>query len=132
MPSKDRSCWTHKLHASVHSALAIKESVVQFDIDVDSKHKELFLNAREFLLTFSLIETKKERITTYSDKNGGICHMRTMPYGVDIGFLKGARMEDQFDALTGAGKVIRVLPLTSINKEKIEYYLKQALAINET
>jgi hypothetical protein len=111
--------------------LAIKESTVQFDIDVDSKHKELFLNAREFLLTFSLIETKKERITTYSDKNGGICHMRTMPHGIDIGFLKGARMEDQFDALTGTGKVMRVLPLTSINKEKIEYYLKQALAINE-
>ncbi|MGR6874121.1 hypothetical protein ACU6U9_17855 [Pseudomonas sp. HK3] len=40
-------------------------------------------------------------------------------------------MEDQFDALTGTGKVMRVLPLTSINKEKIEYYLKQALAINE-
>ena len=105
---------------------------MQFDIDVDSKHKELFIIARELLLAFGLIETKKERITTYSDKNGGICHMRTMPHGIDIGFLKGARMEDQFDALTGSGKVMRVLPLTSINKEKIEYYLKQALAINKT
>lgn len=104
---------------------------MQFDIDIDSKHKELFLQARAFLLTFTLIETKKERITTYSDKNGGICHIRTMSYGIDIGFLKGARMEDQFDALTGTGKVMRVLSLTSMNKEKIEYYLKQALAINE-
>ena len=104
---------------------------MQFEIDVDSKYKELFLKTREFLLTFGLIETKKERITTYSDKNGGICHMRTMPHGIDIGFLKGSRMEDQFDLLTGPGKVMRVLPLNSINKEKIEYYLNQALVINQ-
>jgi hypothetical protein len=104
---------------------------MQFDIDVDSKHKELFLQTREFLLTFGLVETKKERITTYSDKNGGICHMRTMIHGIDIGFLKGVRMEDQLGLLKGSGKVMRVLPLTAINKDKIEYYLNQALAINE-
>ena len=105
---------------------------MQFDIDVSSKYKELFLNARELLLTFGLVETKKDRITTYSDKNGGICHMRTMPYGIDIGFLKGARMEDEFELLKGSGKVMRVLSLTSIDQGKIEYYLGQARAINET
>ena len=105
---------------------------MQFEIDVKSAHKILFLEVREFLLSFDgIIETKKERITTYSNKNGGVCHMRTMPHGIDIGFLKGARMEDQFDLLTGSGKVMRVLPLTSINKGKIEYYLNQALVINE-
>jgi len=112
-------------------ALAIREIIVQFDIDIDSKYKELFLKTRKFLFTFGLVETKKDRITTYSDKNGGICHMRTMPHGIDIGFLKGARMEDQFELLKGSGKVMRVLPLTSINEDRIEYYLTQALAINE-
>lgn len=104
---------------------------MQFDIDVNSTHKELFLEAREFLLTFGFAETKKDRITTYSDNNGGICHMRTMPHGIDIGFLKGARMDDQLELLKGSGKLMRVLPLTSINKDQIEYYLNQAKAINE-
>jgi hypothetical protein len=124
--------WIKDIRADPNNKLlAIKENIVQFDIDVDSKYKELFLETRAFLLKYGLIETKKDRITTYSDKNGGICHMRTMPHGIDIGFLKGARMEDPFDLLTGSGKVMRVLPVSSINKEKIKYYLNQALVINE-
>jgi len=104
---------------------------MQFDIDVSSTYKELFLNARELLLMFGLVETKKDRITTYSDQNGGVCHMRTMPYGIDIGFLKGARMEDEFELLKGSGKAMRVLPLTSMDQGKVEYYLGQARIINE-
>jgi len=53
---------------------------VQFDIDINSKHKELFLDARKLLFTYELVENKKERITTYSDENGGVCHMRTMKH----------------------------------------------------
>jgi len=103
---------------------------VQFDIDINSKHKELFLGARKLLFTYELVETKKERITTYSDKHGGVCHMRTMKHGIDIAFLKGVRMEDEFGLLTGSGKVMRVLPLTSINKTQIEYSINQAIKIN--
>lgn len=63
---------------------------MQFDIDLQSVHKELFLEARKFLLSIDgIIETKKERITTYSNNKGGVCHMRTMPYGIDFGFFKG-------------------------------------------
>ena len=104
---------------------------MQYDKDLQSPHKDLFLQAREFLLSFDgIIETKKERITTYSNKKGGICHMRTMPYGIDFGFLKGAKMEDKLGLLTGKGKAIRVLPQKELNKTAVEYYLKQALAIN--
>ena len=104
---------------------------MQYDKDLQSIHKDLFLQAREFLLSFDgIIETKKERITTYSNKKGGICHMRTMPYGIDFGFLKGAKMEDKLGLLTGKGKAIRVLPQKELNKTAVEYYLKQALAIN--
>jgi len=39
-------------------------------------------------------------------------------------------MEDEFGLLTGSGKVMRVLPLTSINKTQIEYYINQAKKIN--
>ena len=62
----------------------------QYSKDLKSKHKNLFLNARKYILSFeNIIETKKERITTYSNEYGGICHMRTMPHGIDFGFLKG-------------------------------------------
>lgn len=104
---------------------------MQYNKDLKSEHKILFLNAREYLLSFEgIIETKKERITTYSNKNGGICHLRTMPYGVDFGFLKGVKMKDELGLLTGKGKVIRVLPLKVMDKIIIEYYVNQAIGLN--
>lgn len=104
---------------------------MQYDKDLQSEHKDLFIQAREFLLSFEgMTETKKERITTYSNQNGGICHMRTMPYGIDFGFLKGAKMEDKLGLLTGKGKAMRVLPQKELNKEAVEYYTRQAIEIN--
>ena len=104
---------------------------MQYDIDIKSEHKNLFLKARKYLLSFDgIVETRKERITTYSDQNGGICHMRTMPYGIDIGFLKGAKMDDDLGLLTGKGKLIRVLPQKRFDKDAVGYYLRQAIAIN--
>lgn len=104
---------------------------MQFDKDMESENRLLFLQAREELLRVSGIsETKKSRITTYSDAGGGICHMRTMPHGIDIGFLKGAKFEDEFGLLTGNGKVMRVLPLGRMNKSIIRYYVRQAIALN--
>jgi hypothetical protein len=105
---------------------------MQYDKDLLSTHKALFLKAREFLLSFNgIIETKKERITTYSNKNGGVCHLRTMPYGIDFGFLKGAKMKDELGLLTGKGKAIRVLPIKELDKNVVTYYLKQAIELNE-
>lgn len=104
---------------------------MQYDKDMEAEHKELFLESRAFLLSFNgIVETKKERITTYSNHKGGICHLRTMPYGIDFGFLKGAKMEDDLALLIGKGKSIRVLPLKKFNIETVEYYLNQAIEIN--
>lgn len=104
---------------------------MQYDKDLQSEYKALFLEARSFLLSFDgILETKKERITTYSNEKGGICHMRTMSYGIDFGFLKGAKMEDKLSLLTGKGKAIRVLPQKKLDKKVVEYYIKQAIEIN--
>ena len=104
---------------------------MQYNKDLESEYKKLFLAAREFLLSFDgIVETKKERITTYSNENGGICHMRTRPYGIDFGFLKGAKMEDKFGLLVGKGKAIRVLPQKELDKKVVEYYITQALKLN--
>ena len=115
---------------------------MQFDADLKSDHKDLFLSAREYLLSFAgMLEIRKERITTYAYKSpdassvrnraaGNICHMRTMPYGIDLGLLKGARMKDDLGLLQGAGKAMRVLPLHQLNKDVIRYYIDQAILIN--
>ena len=104
---------------------------MQFDIDIKSEHKELFNSARQILIdNYSLKETKKNRITSYSDDNGGICHMRTMKHGIDIGFLKGVHLEDQYGLLTGSGKVMRVLSINELKVTQIQYYVDQAIAIN--
>ncbi len=105
---------------------------MQFDKDLQSEHKDLFIQARDLLLSFNgIVETKKERITTYSNEKGGICHMRTMPYGIDFGFLKGAKMQDKFGALTGKGKAIRVLPQKAkLDEEVVHYFMNQAIEIN--
>ncbi len=108
---------------------------MQFDTDLLSEHKDLFLETRDFLLSFEgMEEIKKERITTYAHKgnkiSGNICHMRTMPHGIDLGFLKGTRMKDDLGLLTGKGKAMRVLPLKDMNKDAIKYYADQAICLN--
>ena len=105
---------------------------MQFQKDLQSEFKDLFLQARALLLSYEgIVETKKERITTYSNDKGGICHMRTMPYGIDFGFLKGAKMEDKYGVLTGKGKVLRVLPQKGkLEESVVKYYINQAIKIN--
>ncbi len=104
---------------------------MQFDIDMKSEHKELFISARKLLAEkYGLKEIKKDRITTYSDDNGGICHMRTMKHGIDIGFLKGVRMEDKYGLLSGTGKVMRVLSMDTLDTDCVKYYIDQAIKIN--
>ncbi|WP_417454639.1 hypothetical protein [Kiloniella sp.] len=119
---------------------------MQYDTDLISPHKDLFLATRKYLLSFSgMIEVKKDRITTYAYKSpvllnknqstkntgGNICHMRTMSHGIDLGFLKGARMKDDLELLQGKGKAMRVLSLSLLNKDAVKYYVDQAILLNE-
>ncbi len=104
---------------------------MQYDIDIKSVYNNLFLDVRKLLLSHpNISETKKERITTYSDKNGGICHVRTTSKGVDIGFLKGAYFEDKLSLLHGKGKLVRVVSLKGYHEIVLLYYIDQAIAIN--
>jgi len=105
--------------------------MIQYDKDIQSEYKTLFLNARMILLSYpAIIETKKERITTYSTKKGGICHLRTMDHGVDFGFLKGTALKDPSKLLHGKGKTLRVLSLKRIDEQIIRDFIQQALEIN--
>jgi hypothetical protein len=105
--------------------------VKQFDKDMNSPYRALFLTIREHLLSgLNLQETQKPRITTFSNADGGICHLRTMPHGVDIGFLKGAKMADAPNQLSGNGKAMRVLSMSSFDETVLDYYLSQAIKLN--
>ena len=105
---------------------------MQFEKDINSEQADLFLKARDMLLSYEGIEeTKKERITTYSFKAKGLCHMRTMHHGIDFGFLKGVKMKDKFQLLKGKGKLLRVLSLTELNTDVIHYYIDQGIELNK-
>ncbi|MEE9314429.1 MAG: hypothetical protein V3V02_07250 [Rhizobiaceae bacterium] len=104
---------------------------MQFETDISSPQAELFLAARTLLIELhGLDEIKKPRITTYAHHSGNICHMRTMPHGIDFGFLKGAKMKDKLGLLKGNGKAMRVLPMSEINADSIAYYIDQAIELN--
>ena len=104
--------------------------MLQFDKDMASPHAALFLRARAFLLSFEdITETRKPRITTYAGPRGGLCHLRTMPHGIDLGFLKGAKLDDAPGRLTGSGKTLRVLSLDAYAEDTIAYYVEQALVL---
>ncbi len=106
---------------------------MQYELDMASPFKELFLGARNVLLGFEEIaETRKDRITTYGTARGGVCHMRTMPDGVDVGFLKGSLIEDDEYGLLvtrGNSKRIRVYSFDELDQAKLEYYVQQSLAL---
>ena len=53
-----------------------------------------------------------------------------MKHGIDIGFLKGARMEDKYGLRTGTGKVMRVLSMDKLDVDCVTYYIDQAVKIN--
>ena len=104
---------------------------MQYDKDMESPHKKLFLAAREILLEIEGVqETKKEKITTYSYNGVGLCHMRTMPHGIDLGFLKGFQLGDKYGLLRGDSKRMRILSMDKLKKKELQYYLDEAISKN--
>jgi len=104
---------------------------MQFEKDQKSEYKQLFMQVRDFFLADDKVsELKKERITTYHYAGSALCHLRTMPEGVDIGFLKGAQLADKYQRLTGNAKKIRVLTLKKYSNKELTYYIDQAKRAN--
>jgi len=104
---------------------------MQFEKDQKSEYKQLFMQIRDFLLADDKVsELKKERITTYYYGGSGLCHVRTIPKGVDIGFLKGTLLVDKYQCLTGNAKKIRVLTLQRCLNKELVYYIDQAKQAN--
>lgn len=104
---------------------------MQFYKDIQSKHKSLFLQVRNLLLSKKgIVETKKEHTTTYTYNSKRLCHLRTMPYGVDIVFLNGEQLTDYLNLLIGIENNIRVLPLKAFNEVIVQHFVKEAMKLN--
>lgn len=104
---------------------------MQFELDIQSQYKELFLSVREAILNIKGVsEVKKDKITTYSYGGSALCHLRTMPHGVDVGFLKGAFINDTLGKLHGKTKRMRVLSLESFTESDLKFYLNSAVELN--
>jgi len=104
---------------------------MQYDKDLESPHKDLFLAVRDVLLAITGVEEiRKEKITTYSFNGSSLCHMRTMPHGVDVGFLKGFLLENKYGLLHGEAKRIRILSLEKLRVKELKYYLNEAILKN--
>lgn len=105
---------------------------MQYEKDLNSAHRELFLAARNMLLSIGGVEeVKKEKITTYSYNGSGLCHMRTMPHGIDVGFLKGVLLEDKYGLLRGKTKRMRVLSMETLQRKELMYYINEAISKNK-
>lgn len=101
---------------------------MQYEKDMVSPYKDLFLAAREVILAFDVIEeTQKERITTYGVPGGGICHMRTTKTGVDVGLLKGTLLQDSGNHLTGKSKKMRVYSFNALDRDILSDYIGQSI-----
>jgi len=125
------SCKRPPHETRLNLALALQGEIMQYDKDLESPHKALFLAVRKMLLGIEGVEeTKKEKITTYSYNGSGLCHMRTMPHGIDVGFLKGFQLENKYDLLHGDAKRMRILSLKKMQKKELEYYLNEAISKN--
>ena len=104
---------------------------MQYDKDMASPYKDLFLDARKILLGIEGVqETKKDKITTYSYNGSGLCHMRTMPHGIDVGFLKGFMLNDKYGLLHGDSKRMRILSLEKMKEKELKYYLDESVDKN--
>jgi len=104
---------------------------MQYAKDMQSPFKELFLATRKRILALNgVTEIKKEKITTYGFNGAGLCHVRTTLHGVDVGFLKGAFINDTYRLLHGTTKRMRVLSLQAMLKKELQYYLDEAIKLN--
>lgn len=109
-----------------------QEPKTQFEKDLLSNNKDLFLETRELILSYpQMMELQKSIITTFANDNGPICNMRTMNKTLEITFLKGINLKDKHKLLTGSGKEMRSLTIDNLDKEILSYYIQQAIKINE-
>ena len=81
---------------------------MQFDKDMSSSFSDVFIKARDIVLSYQDIkELKNEKQTSYSDSYGVIVMMRRKEDMFVLSFGKGVKLQDEFAHLSGDGKIVR-------------------------
>ncbi len=107
---------------------------MQFEIDIQTDHKNLFLHLRSLILAFACITEKRNaKQTSYYDNYSAVCFLRVRRNRVRLTFANGAKMSEQFIALLGTAKIVRYLEFTAIedvNEEEIIKMIEESLLLN--
>ena len=105
--------------------------LTKFEENFESGNKNLFLEIREIIIGYNqMSELQKSIVTSFANDNGPICNMASQGKSIEITFLKGIRMKDKYNLLTGTGKEMRSILISELNEELVRYYLDQAVTIN--
>jgi len=107
---------------------------MQYDSDIRSDHKELFLHLRSVILSFDAIREKKNaKQTSYYDEHAAVCFLRVREERVRLSFANGAKMKERFCALLGDAKIVRYIEFSTIDdvdSEFIKEMIEESLLLN--
>ena len=88
---------------------------MQFDIDISSPQAACFMVLRDLILSYTEIhEYKTAKQTTYKDSYSTVCMLRVRQNRVRLTFANGAKMQERFEMLLGAAKIVRYLEYRDI------------------
>ncbi|EMR03427.1 DUF1801 domain-containing protein [Cesiribacter andamanensis] len=101
-----------------------------------AEQRRLMLQLRELILQAApaIEESLKWKIPFYAHQ-GLLCYLNPTPGGICLGFCRGALLSNAGGLLTGEGKEVRLLHLTSdtpLPLDAIRQLLQEALLLNET
>lgn len=117
------------------------ERVKDFILDVDEQLQPLLWELRHLLLHCRLedegmVEYLKWQIPFYTYQGKNICYLnpKLKEKGVDLGFVYGVHLVDEYGLLVGNGKQVRHIKIKTwadIAREGVEALIKQAMGNGE-
>ena len=110
---------------------------MQYDLDMRSEYREIFIALRDIVLSNEYVHEKKnDKQTAYYDQYSAVCFLRpdrTCNNGYCISFAKGHKLQATFPTLKGSGKITRHLYFNSvndINKKNLKDIIDETIILN--
>jgi hypothetical protein len=112
---------------------------MKYEQDMISEYRELFLYARDIILSMDeqIVQKKNKCQTSYNLHCRCIVTLKTTEYGIYLTVAQGALLEkrfpNKFKRLEGDGKIVRSLKYYSIDDIDVDEFkeiLEEVIAIN--
>lgn len=89
---------------------------MQFDIDMQGIHAEIFRKTRKIILGYEgMIEIRNGKQTSYRDAYSMIVMLRGRGKEFILSFGNGVKLQELYPTLKGNGKIVRHLAFSSIH-----------------